>query len=378
MQPLETNHENVKPVMKVKTSGLSPYSPSLSSPSSSESSMELSNRRKDSLEDVDALLSASSSSPDHVPNQTPQWSMISASPRGEDPPQFPDFPPQTPEWNGTNPAPMKSPPMHNNMGHPPGYDPNRIPASIFSSKPNNGMEWSTASNESLFSIHMGNNSFSRDQLNMMYRSGELIKPEEWSNSPYNAPEVKSNEKKNLPPSLPPVAEMATDKEVKSETELESPPLQGKIVEAPKVVPLENHENNIKEKKKPNVDEVASAINKSDEIPHSASFPNKSDGKVVPQFETTSSPRLSNESGNSSSSFAFPVLLNDAGKTGSLKAPSAKMGRPQPQPKPQPDSQPEIQPQSPPYSKPESEQPESQPKLEATTWFSCYSCWPQCC
>ncbi|CAN4079464.1 unnamed protein product [Withania somnifera] len=387
MQQLEANHEDVKaPAMKVKTSGLSPYSPSPPSPSSSESLVELSNRRKDSLGDVDASLSASSSSPDHVLNQTPQWSMMSASPRA-------------------NPAPMKSPPMHN-MGHPPGYDPNRIPASIFSSKPNNGMEWSTASNESLFSIHMGNNSFSRDQFNMMYRSGELIKPDEWSNSPYNAPEVKSNEKKNLPLNLPPVVEVATDKEVKSETKLESPPMQEKIVEAPKVVPAQNHENNIKEKKTSNVDEVqhsASALSKTDEvqhsalvlnkseevqhsvlpryksddIPHSATSPNRSDGKVISQFEAshTSSPRLSNESGNSSSSFAFPVLLNDAGKTGSLKAPSAKMETPQPQP--QPDSQPEMQPQLPQQSHPHSK-PESKPKLAATTWFSCFSCWPRCC
>ncbi|XP_004233664.1 uncharacterized protein [Solanum lycopersicum] len=401
MQQPEKKHDDTKPLMKVKTSGLSPSSSPLSSPTSSESSsLELSNSRKDPLGDADASLS----SPDHVPNQTPQWSMISASPRGEEPPQFPDFFPQNPEWNVANPGPMKSPPTHNNnMGHPPGYDPNRIPSSIFSSKPNSsGMEWSTASNESLFSIHMGNNSFSRDQFNMMYRSGELLKPEEWSNSPYNnAPDVKSNDKKNLPPNLPPLVEMAKDKEVKSETKMESPRMQEKIIES------ENHENNIKVNKTSNVDEVQhspSALNKSDELLHSASTLNKSDGKAVSQFEASyaSSPRLSNESGNSSSSFAFPLLLNDAGKTGSLKAPSAKMERPQPQPQHQhqpqphphpqpqpqpqpkyePDSEPQMQPQSPQqsesYTKSESKQAESLPKLGATSWFSCFSCWPRCC
>lgn len=307
MHQPEMKHEDIKPLMKVKTSSLSPSSSPLSSPTSSEASLELRNSPKDPLIDVDA----SSSSPDHVPNQKPQWSMISASPRGEEPPQFPDFFPQTPEWNVANPAPMKSPPMHT-MGHPPGYDPNRIPSSIFSSKPNNsGMEWSTASNESLFSIHMGNSSFSRDQFNMMYRSGELIKPEEWSNSPYNAPDVKSNEKKNLPPNLPPLVEVATDKEVKSKTTMESPRKQENTVQSPKVVTEEDHENNVKEKKTSNVDEVQhspSAANKSDEFLHSASTLSKSDGKAVPQFEASyaSSPRLSNESGNSSSSFAFPV------------------------------------------------------------------------
>ncbi|KAF3654247.1 putative pentatricopeptide repeat-containing protein-like [Capsicum annuum] len=386
----ESKHEDIKPLMKVKTSGLSAASPALSSPTSSESSPELGKSRKDSLGDANASLSASSSTSDHVPNQTPQWSMISASPRGEDPPQLPDFFPQTSEWSGANPAPMKSPPMHN-MGHPPGYDPNRIPLSIFASKPNSsGMEWSTASNESLFSIHMGNSSFNRDQYNMMYRSGELMKPEEWSSSLYNAPEVKSNEKKNLPPNLPPVVEMTKNKEVKNDITLETP--KEKIVEPSKIDPGENQENNIKAKKTSDVDEVqhsVSELNKLDEVQHSPSTPKMSDGKV-PQFDAShaSSPRLSNESGNSSSSFAFPVLLNDSGKTGSLKAPSAKMERPEPpQPQAQPDLQPEMQPQSPqqsrPYSKlesrqPESKQPESQPKLAATTWFSCFSCWPRCC
>lgn len=58
------------------------------------------------------------------------------------------------------------------------YDPNRIPASIFTSnnsKPETPMNWSVASNESLFSIHMGNNSFSKEQFYMMFRSGEVPK-----------------------------------------------------------------------------------------------------------------------------------------------------------------------------------------------------------
>ncbi|WCJ25583.1 hypothetical protein M5689_007456 [Euphorbia peplus] len=55
------------------------------------------------------------------------------------------------------------------------YDPNRIPASVFTSKAGTPMEWSCASNESLFSIHMGNTSFSRDHVFMLYRSGEMPK-----------------------------------------------------------------------------------------------------------------------------------------------------------------------------------------------------------
>jgi hypothetical protein len=46
-----------------------------------------------------------------------------------------------------------------------GYDPDRIPSSVFTtSKSTTPMEWSVASNESLFSIHIGNNSFSKEPI----------------------------------------------------------------------------------------------------------------------------------------------------------------------------------------------------------------------
>ncbi|KAK1371549.1 RNA-binding protein with serine-rich domain [Heracleum sosnowskyi] len=71
------------------------------------------------------------------------------------------------------------PPPPQVMGRPPeypGFDPNRIPASVFTTnKPASGMEWSVASNESLFSIQMGNMSFTRDHFNWM-KSGELKSP----------------------------------------------------------------------------------------------------------------------------------------------------------------------------------------------------------
>ncbi|MBA0741242.1 hypothetical protein Gogos_014410 [Gossypium gossypioides] len=58
------------------------------------------------------------------------------------------------------------------------YVPDRIPPSIFSSKPATPTDWSNASNESLFSIHVGNNSFSTDQFLTLYKSGELTKLDE--------------------------------------------------------------------------------------------------------------------------------------------------------------------------------------------------------
>ncbi|ESQ47110.1 hypothetical protein EUTSA_v10028226mg [Eutrema salsugineum] len=50
----------------------------------------------------------------------------------------------------------------------PGYEPDRIPPSVFATTMTPKQEWSMQSNESLFSIHMGDQSFSK-----MYKSGEL-------------------------------------------------------------------------------------------------------------------------------------------------------------------------------------------------------------
>ncbi|KZV30952.1 hypothetical protein F511_16305 [Dorcoceras hygrometricum] len=73
------------------------------------------------------------------------------------------------------------------MERPGNSEPGRIPASIFS-KPASPMEWSVASNESLFSIHIGNRSFRGYPSKMgkdLYRSGELLKSEE----PFNLNQI---------------------------------------------------------------------------------------------------------------------------------------------------------------------------------------------
>uniref|UniRef100_A0A5B7CA42 Uncharacterized protein n=1 Tax=Davidia involucrata TaxID=16924 RepID=A0A5B7CA42_DAVIN len=64
------------------------------------------------------------------------------------------------------------------MERPGGYNPSRIPASVFASKsPGPNDQWSVASTESLFSIQIGNNSFSRDLMlgGDLYKSGEMTK-----------------------------------------------------------------------------------------------------------------------------------------------------------------------------------------------------------
>lgn len=81
-----------------------------------------------------------------------------------------------------------------------GSNPNRIPASVFSS-PSTPMEWSKASNDSLFSIRIGNNSFSRNYVSKMGvdlhkseeipKSGELFKSGELcqSGEPFKSREL---------------------------------------------------------------------------------------------------------------------------------------------------------------------------------------------
>ncbi|CAN4075630.1 unnamed protein product [Withania somnifera] len=72
-----------------------------------------------------------------------------------------------------------------------GFDPNRIPSSIFGSKDSSGKEWSAASNESLFSINTaGNGSPARDDIVMT--NGDF----KWSRKRDNCAEVDKNEKKN--------------------------------------------------------------------------------------------------------------------------------------------------------------------------------------
>ena len=81
-------------------------------------------------------------------------------------------------------------------------DPNRIPSSIFTrTKSTSPMEWSVASNESLFSIHMGNSSFSRDPMLFMGRSGEMNSSTGMDS--YPMPPI--SPVSSLPPLFPPVS-----------------------------------------------------------------------------------------------------------------------------------------------------------------------------
>ncbi|KAM3760944.1 hypothetical protein ACB098_01G231400 [Castanea mollissima] len=95
-------------------------------------------------------------------------------------------------WSTQSGSTAQLPPIQL-VGQPAGYDPNRIPSSIFASKPTTPMEWSSASNESLFSIHIGNNSFSRDHFIMFNRSQELTRTDELIPIPATFPDFTESE-----------------------------------------------------------------------------------------------------------------------------------------------------------------------------------------
>jgi len=94
----------------------------------------------------------------------------------------------SPAWSFQSGRVMHSPPPNPNPNS--GYDPNRIPSSIFGSKPTSPMEWSVQSNESLFSLHLGNYSFSKDQFFAFNsKSGELPKNNDFMGASMSLPPV---------------------------------------------------------------------------------------------------------------------------------------------------------------------------------------------
>lgn len=302
--PPEAKHQNHKESREGKNKGSSSSSSS-SSIKSGEHLGLLNGREEDPFDDSfnkldpESVPGSECPSPPDVLIQTPQWSMISASPRTGPAHSFSRELPPTPEWSISN-SPMKSP-LTQMMGRAAvpggaGYDPHRIPSSIFSTRPTTPMEWSVASNESLFSIHMGNNSFSRDHVFFM---GDSSKLEEWTNSSSHTQNVSDGkaESNNFVTNLSPVRESGSENNKKS------------VVDVRK-----------EEEPKPSVEpqksqKIATPIT---EVRQSTAVSNSPDRKVVsnspdrkvanPTNEVTpnTGARVSNESGNSSGSFAFPV------------------------------------------------------------------------
>ena len=104
----------------------------------------------------------------------------------------------SPVWSFQGGSVTQSPPIQ--IMSPSGYDPDRIPSSVFA-RTTSPIEWSVASNESLFSIHLGNSSFTRDHAFAFNKSGELPRMSDLG---------------SMPMTLPPVQEINHDKHVDME------------------------------------------------------------------------------------------------------------------------------------------------------------------
>ncbi|KAK3212464.1 hypothetical protein Dsin_017170 [Dipteronia sinensis] len=298
--------------------------PSSSSPSSSDSS-------RDYILDINALndkiCKFKPDSPDPVA-QGPNW---------------------TPEVGGQ--APQSSSTL--TAAHPRGYDPKRIPSAVFASRSTTPVEWSVASNESLFSIQLGNGSFSRDHVYMLYKSGELSKLDEQNKMAKRNDSFKLFKpdepiivgKPEQPvhhvhqPSLPVVTE-AENMDGKSEDEMDKDSDMSAYTQ--KVVIVEIAEDHTKK-------------------------------KMMPRAEDVNVSCRSDESPTSAKSFAFP-LLGGVGRNSSANMEAEKVEKEnqpstsQPQESPS-TSQPVVQPQSP---------QATTAKSVASSWFSCFYCFSRCC
>ncbi|XP_043704462.1 uncharacterized protein LOC122654442 isoform X2 [Telopea speciosissima] len=265
--------------------------------------------------DEDALLSSKDVSSDRSPKS------LEFSDRGSQSDSFPMEVTIISPNSSSDGLSITQSPQIQVMGRSEEPDPYRIPSSVFArSKSTTPMEWSVASNESLFSIHVGNNSFSRDHIFLMGRSGELGTSGESVNFP------------NFPVSPPPV-----NSEVDAKKSIE---LGGNLAvteaaaETVKEVLRAATEDCNRQKKPP-----------ADGVRHSSSHSHRSDG-----------------SGVSISSFAFPILTEGGRSSDSVKADSEQ------QPQKQSQSESQTQPQA----------PGSTPNAAGGKWFPCFSCCPFCC
>ncbi|GAV64400.1 hypothetical protein CFOL_v3_07918 [Cephalotus follicularis] len=208
----------------------------------------------------------------------------------------------------------------------------RIPSSVFARTISTApVEWSTASNESLFSIHMGNMSFTRDHY--MYKSGELGLFNEYNN---NIPRSSVDYSSNQPPT-----NKSTELVPKYGSNLGGgfDVTEAAAAEMMREVIRENEEGRRRENSAPMKEPSCSAT--------------PSDNSVE---------------GARAKSFAFPILTGNGDKTGSSNQNKEK-GKQHSQ------SQPET-PTVTPKSEPQ-QTPETTSWIPKVNWGKCLSCF-SCC
>lgn len=275
------------------------------------------------------------------PSTTPRSSMLSASPQARGATSTTE----TCDLNTLNASPKQSPPIQV-MRQPSGYDPNRIPLSIFAPKETNDSEWSLASNESLFSIPMGNNSFSMDNGFFISKSGKLNWLDDELNYSCFTPDA--NESSNftsMSPSLPTMVEKAADNERRSASSNGESGEKEELVETHNALPVDSES-----------EEQTSPSRKGLQLP-SPSLTVPDEKGASPTEESLNS----DGSAKTTNSFTFPVLAG-----GSPTKVDAEGSPPPPTPKGAAEAE------------TASEAPSTTPKAGGNQWFNCFSCFPICC
>ncbi|KAJ7978735.1 Homeobox-like protein [Quillaja saponaria] len=265
-------------------------------------------------------------------------------------PSPPESPGQNGELGSSNGSATQHPPVQvmerpEDLASSSSY---RIPSHVFArTKSTTPMEWSVTSNESLFSIHVGNMSFSRDQQYLLGRSGELYKPgdttmsDQLSDFSSTAPPLsRSSDISQGTANLNETSRVTEAKAAEAKA-AKAREAEAKAAETMREVIRENIENRMKE----NVEQMEKSPI------HSA--------------------RISQNSDGSTKSFAFSALTGDAEKAFSPKVGEEKPKQPvQSQPRTPKETPVENEAQTP---KSTSNATQTQNK----SWFSCFSC-PFCC
>lgn len=189
----------------------------------------------------------------------------------------------------------------NNLADSPGYDPNRIPSSVFSSKQSNSTEWSIASNESLFSIHDGSFDISTREDHGVpsgLRLGEIPRFEE--------PVHEITEIKPVPLPLPPPTFAQVEKPTEPEKEMIPEKKQNDEEESDSEI---NHDDQNEESDNEHVEEeeedmFQEKVEKQEEVEDAKENKTEDTNSTVSYSPTISC--RSDTSNNSVCSFAFPV------------------------------------------------------------------------
>ncbi|XP_024963850.1 uncharacterized protein LOC112504127 [Cynara cardunculus var. scolymus] len=279
------------------------------------------------------------------PSTTPESSMLSASPQARGAISTTE----TLDLNTLNASPRQSPPIQV-MRQPSGYDPNRIPSSIFTPKETNDSEWSLASDESLFSIQKGNNSFSLDNGFFISESGKLIWLDDGLNYSCYTPDAnKSSDFTSRCPSLPTMVEKAADNERMSGSSNGESGEKEELLETRKALPIDSESEDESSPSQKGLQLPSPSLNVPDEKGASP----------------TEEPLNSDGSAQRTSSFTFPVLAG-----GSPTKVDAEGSPPMP-------SIP-VTPKGAAETETTPEAPSTTPKAGGNQWFNCFSCFPICC